>query len=156
MPSILMPFQKFAYEGAAVGRLLAGYTTLEAGLFNCVQVALGDFDGVFKAMFTQRRATPRIGVAQSLGLPPYVRLGLDTNFIAAIAAMTHCLKIRNQYAHCTWWDDNTGQLVFANLEELSKVQTQLTDLRQLGVHHVDATLLDEQETYFVYVDHYLA
>ena len=61
MPSILMPFQKFAYEGAAIGRLLAGYTTLEAGLFNCVQVALGDFDGVFKAMFTQRGATPRIG-----------------------------------------------------------------------------------------------
>ena len=52
--SILRPFQKFADEGATIGRLLAGYSTLEIGLMNCVQVAIDDFDTVLKTMFKQR------------------------------------------------------------------------------------------------------
>lgn len=155
-PSILFPFKTFAYEGAAVGRLLAGYSTLEVGLLHCVQMGLGDFDTVFKAMFRHRGERRRIDEAKKLGRPAYVRLALEAEFQTAIAAMLHCLNIRNQYAHWVWWDDNTGRLAFGNLEDLAKEKAPVKNFHQLGVHHVDAALLDDQEAYFVYADRCLA
>jgi hypothetical protein len=48
--SILMLFKRFPYEVAAIGRLLAGYSTIELDLLSCVQVAGGnDFNTVFRA-----------------------------------------------------------------------------------------------------------
>src|ERR1700722_9819968 len=108
--SILQPFNRFAIEGGTVGRLLAGYSTLEIGLMNCVQVALNDFDGVLKTMFKQQGETRRINKGEALGLARYKALGLDSDFKAAVEAMRHCLKIRNRYAHWIWWDDNSGHL----------------------------------------------
>jgi hypothetical protein len=155
-PSSLPPFNTFADEGAAVGRMLAGYSNLEVGLFHCVQVAIRDFDTAFKAMFSVRGESRRIDTAERLGLPAYVPHGLDTDFLAAVAAMRHCLLVRNQYAHWTFWDDNSGALAFANLEDLAKVTAPLSDLGALGVFHIDAALVQAQETFFVYVDRYLA
>jgi len=65
--SILRPFQKFADEGATIGRLLAGYSTLEIDLMNCVEVAINDFDTVLKRMFRQRGERRRIEEAERLG-----------------------------------------------------------------------------------------
>jgi hypothetical protein len=45
---------------------------------------------------------------------------------------------------------------FANLEELAKLATPVTDMLALGVFHIDTALVQEQEAFFVYVDHYLA
>jgi hypothetical protein len=47
--SIMAPFSKFATEGDTIGRLLAGYSNIEIGLMNCVQVATGDFDRVLRS-----------------------------------------------------------------------------------------------------------
>ena len=66
--------------------------------------------------------------------------------------MRHCLEIRNQYAHWVWWDDRTGRLAFANVEDLTKYKSRVTGFGKLKAHHVDATLLKAQETYFVYAD----
>ncbi len=154
--SILRPFQKFADEGATIGRLLAGYSTLEIGLMNCVQVAIDDFDTVLKTMFKQRGEGRRIEEAENLGLEAYVALGLGPEFQTATAAMRHCLDIRNQYAHWIWWDDNSGQLAFANMEDIAKTATPVNDLGQLNPYHVDAALLHQQEAYFVYTDYCLA
>ena len=52
--SILSPFLTFHQEAAVIGRLSAGYTTLEVGLMHCVQVVRDDFDAVLKAMFRPR------------------------------------------------------------------------------------------------------
>jgi hypothetical protein len=123
---------------------------------HCVQVALNDFDGVLKAMFRRRSERYRIGEGERLGSPPYTSLGLQVEFQAAITAMRHCLTIRNQYAHWIWWDDYSGRLAFANIEDIAKITTPVNDLSLLNPHHVDATLLAEQEAYFVYVDHALA
>jgi hypothetical protein len=154
--SILQPFNRFAIEGGTVGRLLAGYSTLEIGLMNCVQVALNDFDGVLKTMFKQQGETRRINKGEALGLARYKALGLDSDFKAAVEAMRHCLKIRNRYAHWIWWDDNSGHLALANMEDVAKLVTPVNDLADLSTSHVSIALLAEQEAYFILVDHYLA
>lgn len=119
--TILLPFQSpFDKEGAIIGRLLAGYTNLEVGLLHCVQVVRDDFDSVLKAMFRTRGESQRIDIADALGRYYYHDHKLGTKFEMAIGAMRHCLRIRNQYAHCVWWDDRSGKLSFANLEEIAK------------------------------------
>ena len=55
-----------------------------------------------------------------------------------------------------WWDDYTGRLAFANLEDLAARKRPVRDLGKLKPHHVDAALLDAQEAYFVYADRLLA
>jgi hypothetical protein len=67
-----------------------------------------------------------------------------------------CLEIRNQYSHWIWWDDHSGKLAFANLEEIAKRKQPVRDLTKLKAHHVDAALLAQQEAYFVYADELLA
>jgi hypothetical protein len=155
--SILAPFQKFAAEGAAVGRLLAGYSNVDIGLLHCVVAARnGDLDTVLKKMFRIRGETRRIGEAEKLALGEYHRLKLAVDFQKAIRVVRYCLKIRNQYAHWVWWDDYSGRLAFANLEELAARQRPVRDLGKLKPHHVDAALLTAQEAYFVYADELLA
>jgi hypothetical protein len=155
--SILLPFvTPFHQEAAIIGRLLAGYTTLEFGLMNCVQVVRGDFDAVLKAMFRPRSETARIDVADALGRHFYHDRGLGTEFEMAVGAIRYCLKIRNQYAHCVWYDDTSGTLAFANLEEIAETNTRLKDPDSLlTVLHVNVALLNEQEQYFVYTDEIL-
>jgi hypothetical protein len=91
---ILWPFLRFSEEGSIIGRLLAGYTTLEVGLMNCVQVVRDDFDAVLKAMFRARSETSRIDIADALGRHFYHDRGLGTEFEMGVGAVRHCLKIR--------------------------------------------------------------
>lgn len=148
---------KFAKEGAAVGRLLTSYSILEIDLMNCVQMGRGgDLNTVLKAMYGKRGANARIDEAEKLGLQSYSNLRLAGDFNAAISAFRHCLKIRNQFAHWIWWDDGTGQLAFADLEELAKQKKIVADLRKLRAFHVDLNLLKAQESYFAYVEQHLA
>jgi hypothetical protein len=155
--SILAPFKRFSAEGAAVGRLLGGYSTIELDLLHCVQVVRGgDFDTVLKKMFHKPGETRRIKEAEKLGHADYQRLNLAGDFQKAIRVVRYCLKIRNQYAHWIWWDDLSGKLAFANLQDLAKRKRPVRDLTKLRAHHVDAPLLDAQEDYFVYAVEYLA
>lgn len=148
--------RKFAKEGASVGRLLAEHSNLEIDLMNCVQMGRGgDLNTVLKAMFGKRGGTRRIDEAEKLGTPAFVRLGLGHDFGMIIRVLRNCLEIRNQYAHWIWWDDGTGKLAFANLEELAKHKKVINDLRKLRAFHVDPALLAEQEAYFYYADQYL-
>jgi hypothetical protein len=155
--SILAPFKKFSAEGATVGRLLAGYSNIEVGLMHCVQWAQGgNLDKALKGMFLHRGETRRINEAEKLGHGYHQHHGLAADFQKAIRVVRYCLKIRNQYAHWVWWDDYSGKLAFANLEDLARRKRPVTDLQKLHPHHVDATLLERQERYFVYADEYIA
>jgi hypothetical protein len=155
--SILAPFQKFATEGATIGRLLAGYSNLEIGLMHCVQMARGnDFDTVLKRMFGKRGETKRINEAEKLFVSYHEHRGLLGDFRKAIRMVRHSLKIRNQYAHGVWWDDYSGKLAFADVEELARRKRKVRDLTKLKPYHVDAQLLAAQEACFVYADEYLA
>jgi hypothetical protein len=147
------PFDK---EAAYLGRLLAGYTNLEVGLMNSVQIVRDDFDTVLKSMFRARGETARIDVADAFGRHHYHQQALGTEFEMAIGAVRYCLRIRNEYAHCVWYNDQSGTLAFANLEEIAKGNAYLRNLDDLSIFHVDEALPAEQEAYFVYTDELIA
>jgi hypothetical protein len=128
MPTIMPAFNAFPDDEKIIGRLLTGYTNLEVGLMHCVQIVRDDFDTVLKAMFRARGESARVDIADAFGRHFYDALGLGTEFAMGIAATRHCLKIRNQYSHCAWWDDRSGNLAFANLEDIAKGNAFLTDL----------------------------
>jgi hypothetical protein len=109
---------------------------------------------VLKGLFRIRGEARRINVGEALGRPAYQGVSLEADFDEAIAAMKHCRLIRNQYAHCNWWDDNSGKLAFANLEDAAKDPTVVPDL--LEPEHVDVPLLQSQEAFYQYTDDLLA
>ena len=113
--AILRAFEDFPDEAALISRMLAGYADLEIGLMHSVTVIREDHDLALKAMFRGRGNSLRIDVADAIARQPYNDLGIGAEFERAISSVRHCLKIRNLYAHCTWWNDHTGQLAFANL-----------------------------------------
>ncbi|KUR75210.1 hypothetical protein [Novosphingobium sp. Fuku2-ISO-50] len=143
---------KFHNEGAIIGRLLTGYADLELDLLHCVQVATGNFDAALKAMFGTRGETRRINEGVALGRPAYQALGLQADFDRAITAVRFCLKIRNQYAHHTFWDDNTGNLAIGALEQIAKSPSILCDLTDIEAKHVDIKLLMDQDKFYKYTD----
>jgi hypothetical protein len=46
-------------------------------------------------------------------------------------------------------------LAFANLESLAQLKRPVNDLRKLRTFHVNATLLAEQEAYYICFDRYI-
>ena len=154
--SILDVFKQFPKEAQIVGHLLAVYSTLEIDLMHCVQVPREDFDTVLKAMFRPRGETSRIDIADAFGRQVYRELELGTEFEMALSAMRNCLKIRNQYAHCVWWDDWSKKLAFANLEDIANSNEKQKGLRDLKPFHVDVPLLESQSNYFEYTDQLLS
>ena len=154
--TILGEFLKFKDEAAVIGRLSAGYAILEIDLMHCAHVVRGDLDTVLKAMFRARGEKQRIEVADAFGRQHYQNLGLGNEFATAIGAMHHCRQIRNQYAHCIWWDDLSGRLALANLEQIAQQNALVADLHGLVPYHVDVPHLRAQEEYFDYTDELLA
>jgi hypothetical protein len=153
--SVRDAFRRFPKEAEIVGRLLAGYADLEIDLMHCAQVVRDDLDTVLKAMFRTRGESARIRVADAFGRHHYAAIKPGTEFAMAISAMQYCMKIRNQYAHCIWYDDNTGTLAFTNLEEVAERNAFLKDLGSLTIFHVDVPLLKDQEKYYRYADEFL-
>lgn len=149
-------FTKFSNEGVIIGRILAAYADLELSLFHCVNVTREDFDTVYKAMFKERGETRRINMADIFGRQNYQKLELGTHFEMAISSVRYCLKIRNQSAHCIWWDDYSGFLAFENLEEIAENNRVVEDLKDQNIRHIDVATLVQQEQYFEYTDSFLA
>ncbi len=153
---MVMPaFRRFPDEAAIIGRLLAGYAELEIDLLHCVSVIREDFDATLKAMFRARNVTQRINVADALGRQLYHAIELGTEFEMAVGAVRFCLKIRNQYAHCNWYDDQSGRLAFVNVEEIAEENRLISGFDGLTRYYVDVSTLDAQEAYFGYADAWL-
>ena len=149
-------FRRYPKEAEIIGRLLAGYADLEITLMHCVHVIRSDLDTVLKTMFRTRGETARIKVADAFGRHHYAALKLETEFAMALSAVQYCLKIRNHYAHCIWYDDYSGKLAFTDLEEIAEQNTFLTDLKSLTILHVDVSLLDSQECYYRYAEQFVS
>lgn len=145
-------FNKFSKEGILIGRLLAAYADLELSLFHCVNVTRDDFDTVYKAMFKERGESRRIKMANIFGRQNYQKIGLGSHFEMAISSVRYCLNIRNRFAHCLWYDDYSGSLAFANLEEIADNNKTVKDLKDLTIHHINVPTLLLQEKYFEYTD----
>jgi hypothetical protein len=149
--SVLYAFVQAAEEGAIIGRLLAGYGELEVALVDCVQEPTGNFDEVLKALFRIRNLSPRINEGARRGRAAYQPVGLLPDFNEAIAAMRHCLRVRNQYAHSAWWYDHSAHLLaYTNLEDLAQQSDPIANLQTVLPSHVDLPLLKTQERFFAY------
>ena len=77
--------------------------------------------------------------------------GLGREFETAIEDVLLCVTIRNQYAHCIWHDDASGQLAFAHMEEIAAPTGPGADPINLTFEHIDIALLEEQANFFFYV-----
>jgi hypothetical protein len=130
--------------------MLTAYGELEYDLCLCVAAALYDLDTAVKVMFRTRGETQRIQVADALGRKAFHAMGLGTPFAEAISSTRFCLKLRNQYAHCNWHDDNTGRLCFLNLEEIAVPNAVIHDMSALTFKYLTVPLLTEQRDYFSY------
>ena len=143
-------------EAEIIGRIVIGYGELEISLMNCVQMGRGgDLDTVLKAMFRARGEMQRIDIADALGRQVFANLGLDTEFAKAIDDMNYCRTIRNQYAHCIWHDDGSGQLGFVNLEEIARDNAFVPNLLGLTTRYLDIGLLRGQDNFLANVEHQL-
>ena len=148
-------FEVYPEEAKYIGLILAGYTDLEFSLLHCVHVLENDaifYDTVLKTMYRTRGETARIKTADALGRQKYINLGLETQFNTTINDIHHCKDIRNQYAHCIWYDDNTKRLGFTNLEKVAKMDSLVKDLSDMTVRYVTPDLLKQQVRYFEYVE----
>ena len=146
--SIRVLATKFPEEFAIIGRLLSGYTGLELDLAHCIVVVGNDFDTVTKVLYRLRGETTRIDAADAFGRQQYDMLGLGTEFCMAIGYVRHCMKIRNQFAHCLWWDYDGKTLGFANMEDAAKLNTKISNLKMLDRRVIDLSLLKSQEKFF--------
>ncbi len=145
-------FVDFPEEGKLIGRILAGYAELETDLMHCVAAGYdGDLDLVLRQMYARHGEKKRLELGRKLGCPVYRPLDLLDHFNEAVDSMDHCRLIRNQYAHSIFWNDNTGKLAFANIEELAKGEEEVVDLRGLERRYATVDLLSRQFGYFVHV-----
>lgn len=145
---ILPAFERFPNEASRIGRLLAGYGELEIELLHCVDTVRDDFDAVMKAMFRARGEKQRIDVGDALGRQGYTTLGRGNEFAMLIGALHYCRQIRNNFAHCHWFDDM--RLGFVTLEETAKLNKPVNDFSGATKLHVDVPLLDSHLAYFEY------
>lgn len=137
-------------ETMILGRLLGGYGELEFDIAFLLQFALGDDrDVAFKALFGIRGETARINLAHNLMRRHYEAAGLGEDYSEAIGAMRHCLKIRNQYAHCHWLRNLVHGLCIIVVEDVARAAPQL-DLAEMERKLVPLDLLREQEAFFTY------
>jgi len=155
--ALIMPvFQKFKAEGESIGQLIVVYGELEIALCRCVAEAVNDLDMVVRKLFRKRLGeAPRIKAAMSIDLPAYRSLGLEELFNELICEMHHCRDIRNQFAHCVFYEDPcaTGHLLFSNVEERARQNEKIVELTSASVpaKRISIVLLEQQETYFTYV-----
>ncbi len=132
-------------EASIIGRILAGYGELEFEFADCLKHFAHDMHSAFAALFRLRSESGRIQVADALIRGPIAALGLGTQYKDTYDAMLHCLKIRNQYAHCHWLE-HEGQLLFTMLEDAFDGP----DTKSLTIRVASLPTLVAQEGYFDY------
>jgi hypothetical protein len=152
MTAPLFPaLQRFEHEASIIGHLLTGYTALEYQLCMCAGMGGGDVEKAITELYSRRGETRRVKLADGLSGAAYAAAGLGEEFDTAIEDILLCVKIRNQYAHCIWHDDLTGQLAFAHMEEIAAPNGPGADTLNLTFSHVDVAVLEEQANFVFYV-----
>lgn len=146
---IIPSFGRYPKEGTIVGRLLDGYGELELELCNCLAAVTNDPEGAVRTLFDIRGEKARIDKANSLMLASYVSAGLHSTYSRSIENIHSCRIIRNQYAHCHWYDTKDEGLCFIDLEDAAKSRNHLFPLK-LRRLPIDEALLHQQEAYFKY------
>jgi hypothetical protein len=138
-------FDQFPTEAALIGRMVTSFGELELTFGMIAGTAIRDQALALRAIYRGRSTGGRIDLADVLIRNRVANSNLAAEYDEVLGAMRHCLKIRNNYAHCHWAPGQDG-LFFTNLEEAAgKANGFDTDQK-----HVDLNLLSEQEAYFNY------
>ena len=143
-------FARFEEEGKTIGRLLTGYGELELNLCTLMIATTGDLDASVRAMFSRRGEEHRITEAKRSMKAAYTSAGLRHEFFETMTDMHQCRLIRNQYAHCVWYDTPSEGLAFCDLEAMALDPAPIIKIAA-GRKFIDQGLLDLQEVYFAYV-----
>jgi hypothetical protein len=145
---MLMPaFHRFPKEAAIIGRIIVGFGELEFILAQCLGEALEDETTALRTIFILGSTSARIDAADRLGKEKFKRANLGNKFTETISAVGYCYRsLRNQYAHCHWYDHRTAGLFFTNLESAAE----RAEGFEYQWKHVDLPLLEMQEAYFIY------
>lgn len=140
---ILPAFSRYPKEAEILGRLLAGYGDLEFELVLCLGECLDDDERALRTIFRIRGEDNRIKIATVLMSAPYEKLQLSEPLHQALRAMNCCKTVRNQFAHCHWYDTPESGLCFTRLETWSKDESQsFSDMEKIKI---DVALLGRQE-----------
>jgi hypothetical protein len=151
MARTIMPtFDACQEEGKIVGRLLAGYGEIEFALHTCLESVLDDINIAARVLYRTRGEEQRILIADAMMHDKFDAIGLLNPYHEAIADMGWCRKIRNQFAHSHWVVDHPPPLGLSivNLEEAARTRSGAVIVRR---DYITLTLLQEQESYFLYV-----
>jgi hypothetical protein len=105
-----------------------------------------------KALYRLRTTSSRLDAADAIMRPAFAVNGLIDEYRIAHRAITYCLRLRNQYAHCNWADNENEGLFFADLQEAADAEIGF----ELCFRHVDAPLLAAQYAFFTYVMEWLS
>jgi hypothetical protein len=158
MPKIWKPrlnpaLHRHPDEAAIIGRIVVGFGELEYLLVVCAGRAIDNRDRIIKALYRLKTTSSRIDAADALIRPVFLGHVLEQDYATMMEAISCCLKIRNQYAHCNWADEpNGGPLFFTDLQ--SSADTNSPDIEH-NWRHIDVALLEAQEEYFVFAQSYL-
>jgi hypothetical protein len=143
-------FDRHPKEGDLIGRLLAGYGELELEMCACLVATTKDLDGAIKRLFGIRGERRRIDEADAIMKARFASVGLSSKYNPTMKNMDWCRKLRNQYAHCNWYDTTKEGLCFIDLERTAKLRRKI---KSVTAHRrpIDVVLLKQQEDYFLYV-----
>jgi hypothetical protein len=134
---------QFPTEALAIGKMVASFGEIELLFGLLAGSALRNQNLALRAMYRIRSTGGRIDLADVLMRDVLIREGFQAHYEETLGVVRHCLKIRNQYAHCHW-SPGTDGLFFTNLEEAANRAEGFT----FDHKHVDLTILKEQEAFF--------
>lgn len=138
-------FMRYPVEAGIVGHLLAAFGELEVTTcFNAAKAT--GLQGTLTALYRIRATSSRIETADALMRPLYSEAGLEAGHSDALRRVRHCLRIRNQFAHCNWADDSES--VEAGLFFVDLTVSAETPNFEHAWKHTDAALLQSHEAYF--------
>lgn len=140
-------FNKFREEGDLIGRIVVSYGELENLLTSLVGAVLSDDDMAARMMFRIGGGSgTRIEVADAILSAKFQNGNLAGPYSEFIGALRYCKKIRNQFAHAQWIEDN-GRLMFGSFEENAK-----SVVGELATYFkpIHLSLLQKQKEWFAY------
>jgi hypothetical protein len=139
--------RRFPQEAAIIGRLLLAFGELELSICRNAGQAVGMLNTVFKVLYRLRSTSSRIDAADALMQSAFDKAGMTKEYQIALDMVRHCLKIRNQFAHCNygdWTPNPKAGLFFADLQVSAESPT---GGFEHALRHIDAPLLQLQEAY---------
>jgi hypothetical protein len=136
-------FNRWPVEGALVGRILSSFGEIEVTICRNAALALNMFGVIMRMLYGIRATSARIEAADRLMRSLIETYSLINDYKIAIGMVWHCLKIRNQFAHCNWGDHLGAGLFFADLQDSANNP----DFDH-SWKHVDPVLLQAKLDYF--------